>query len=128
MGVDADARTAGRMEITDLARARRKCVVRIFGVDPALDCMAAQADIRLAQVERPARGNADLCLDDIDTGDHFGHRMLDLDARVHFHEIEPAACAIDDTFNGARARVTDAPAKPHRGGADGRAQRLVDDR
>ena len=26
--------------------------------------------------------------DDVDAGDHFGHRMLDLHARVHLDEVE----------------------------------------
>ena len=33
-------------------------------------------------------GEADLFLDEIDAGDHFRDRVLDLDARVHFHEKE----------------------------------------
>ena len=37
-----------------------------------------------------AGGDANLLLDDVDAGHHLGHRMLDLDARVHFHEEEVA--------------------------------------
>ena len=33
---------------------------------------------------------ADLLLHDVDAGDHLGHRMLDLDARVHLDEVELA--------------------------------------
>ncbi len=33
-------------------------------------------------------GHADLLLHQIKAGDHFGHRMLDLQPRVHFDEIE----------------------------------------
>ena len=33
-----------------------------------------------------ARGDADLLLNDIDTGHHLGDRMLDLNARVHLDE------------------------------------------
>ena len=37
-----------------------------------------------------AGGDADLLQDQIDVGDHLGHRMLDLDAGVHLDEIELA--------------------------------------
>ena len=37
-----------------------------------------------------AGGDADLLQHQIDVGDHLGHRMLDLDARVHLDEIELA--------------------------------------
>ena len=33
---------------------------------------------------------SDLLVDEVDAGDHFGDRMLDLDAGVHFDEIERA--------------------------------------
>ena len=35
-------------------------------------------------------GNTDLLLDDVDAADLFRDRMLDLDARVHFHEVAAA--------------------------------------
>jgi len=39
---------------------------------------------------RPAAAYPDLLAHNIYAGDHFGDRMLDLDAGVHFDEIEPA--------------------------------------
>src|SRR2546422_7333334 len=39
--------------------------------------------------QRQARGDPDLLLDEIDAGDLFGDGMLDLDPRIHLHEIEP---------------------------------------
>jgi hypothetical protein len=47
-------------------------------------------DVALAEPELFARRDADLGLDDVDAGDQFGDRMLHLDARVHFDEIELA--------------------------------------
>jgi hypothetical protein len=38
-----------------------------------------------------AGGDADLALHQIDAGDHFGDRMLHLNARVHFDEVQIAA-------------------------------------
>ena len=37
-------------------------------------------------VKRLARGDAQLPFDQIDAGDFLGHRMFDLQPRVHFHE------------------------------------------
>ena len=47
-------------------------------------------DVFLAERQRLAGGDADLRLDQVDAGDHFGHGMLDLDAGVHFDEVEIA--------------------------------------
>ena len=50
-----------------------------------------------------AGGDADLLEDEIDAGDHFGHRMLDLDAGVHFDEIELAVLV--EKLDGADAEI-----------------------
>src|SRR5438309_10168664 len=50
--------------------------------------MAAKVDVLLPHGQPLACGDADLLLDDIDTSDHFGHGMFDLDACVHFDEVE----------------------------------------
>ena len=47
----------------------------------------------LLEAERLARGDADLLADEIDAVQHLGNRMLDLDARVHLHEIHVVAAA-----------------------------------
>ena len=43
-----------------------------------------------------AGGDADHLLDEIDAGDEFGHGMLDLQARVHFQEVEALVLAGDE--------------------------------
>src|SRR6202035_6158562 len=53
-----------------------------------------------------------------------GHRMLDLDARVHLEEIEPLALRINDEFNGAGAPKAEALREPHGGLQQRIAQRL----
>ena len=45
----------------------------------------------LRQRQRLAGGDAQLPLDQVEPGDHFGHRMLDLQPRVHLHEVERIA-------------------------------------
>ena len=52
--------------------------------------MAVEFDVALRQREIGAGADADLLEDEVDVGDHLGHRMLDLDARVHLDEVELA--------------------------------------
>ena len=51
-----------------------------------------------------AGGDPDLLLDDVDAGHHLGDRMLDLQPRVRFHEVEVAA-RIHQELEGAGVRV-----------------------
>ena len=62
----------------------------VLRIDAALDGVAVEHDVLLLQFERAAGGDADLLAHDVDAGDRFGHRMLDLQARVHLDEIEVA--------------------------------------
>jgi hypothetical protein len=50
--------------------------------------MAAKFEHVLRDRQPTAFGNADLFADKVKARDHFGHRMFDLDAGVHFDEIE----------------------------------------
>ena len=52
-----------------------------------------------------AGGDADLLDDEVDVGDHLGHRMLDLDAGIHFDEVELAVLV--EEFDGADAEIFD---------------------
>ena len=49
---------------------------------------------------------ADLLAHEIETGHHLGHRVLDLDARVHLHEVE-AAVLVEQELESTHVRVTD---------------------
>ena len=86
---------------------RAKIVVGIFGIDPALDRVAAEDDVFLAKRQRLAGGDLDLLLDQIDAGDHLGDGMFDLDACVDLDEVEivvrvdqELACAGVDVADG----------------------------
>ena len=57
-------------------------------------------------------GDADLRLDQVDAGDHFGHRMFDLDAGVHFDEVE-VVVLVDDELDGAGVGVVGRLDQPH---------------
>ena len=56
-----------------------------------------------AERERRARGDADLLDDEVEPGDHLGHRMLHLQARVHLDEEELAVLV--EELDGAGAAV-----------------------
>ena len=47
----------------------------------------------------------DLHRHEIAAGDHFRHRMLDLDARIHFQEEEFEGLRVDNEFHRAGAVV-----------------------
>ena len=72
--------------------------------------MAANLDVVLAVGQRLAGGDEQLRLDDVDAGHQFGHRMLDLHARVHFDEIE--FVVLVQELERAGVAVADFPAGP----------------
>ena len=55
-------------------------------------------------LQRFAHRDHDLLAHEVDAGDFFGDRMLDLDALVHFQEIE-IAVVVDDEFDRAGVGV-----------------------
>src|SRR5690606_16226505 len=126
--IHAHARTARRVPGPDPAWAGGE-LVRVLGIDAAFDRMAAQLDVALAQIELLASGDTQLLLDQIDAGDHFGDRMLDLDAGVHLdeeelavfiQELERARTAIPHLAAGLGTALADAldqrPVDARRGG------------
>src|SRR5689334_16630120 len=88
----------------DAAR-RREELVRVFGVDAALDRVATHLDLALRERQLLAGRDADLHLHDVDAGHELGHRVLDLHAGVHLDEVELAVLVQE--LEGARAAVAD---------------------
>src|SRR5215467_3097407 len=87
----------------------------IRGIDPALDCVAGDVDSLLCEEgEIIPAGKSDLQLDKVQTGNHLGHRVLHLDAGVHFEKIE-AMIGIDYELNCSSAHVTLLPSERDRG-------------
>ena len=70
----------------DPPRGGQEPLAHVLGVDPALDRVAAQDDVLLADGERLAGGDENLLADQVEPGHELGHRVLDLDPRVHLHE------------------------------------------
>src|SRR5690606_32955627 len=102
--IDANAVAAWRMEVVYLTGTRQE-LLRVFGVNPAFQRVAADDHVFLLDRQLVAGGDAEHLLDDIHTGDHFGDRMLDLHARVHFDEVE--ATVFIEELEGAGAAVAD---------------------
>ena len=68
----------------------QEIALRILGADAGLDGPAVETNVLLPDREMFAGGDADHLFDEIDAGHAFRHRMLDLEARIHFEE---ANCA-----------------------------------
>src|SRR5450631_394417 len=87
------------------ARRRSEIMIGIFGIDAAFDSMS----LRLPGLLRnfSAIGNMKLLLDQIHPDHLLGHAMLDLNTRIHFHEIEIIFC-IEQKFYRSSADVADA--------------------
>ena len=86
------------------AEPRREIIRRIFGIEPRFDRMAGAANILLCQRQSFARCDAELPVDQVDAGDHLGHRMFDLKTRVHFHEPDIPAGS-EQEFDRSRAGI-----------------------
>ena len=99
MGVDPHAKTAGKIHRLDLTRTRLEIAIGILSVDPTLNCGPSGFDLALSKRELLACGDEDLRFDQVDTRNHFAHRMLDLDSSVDFDEVE-IILLIDDELYG----------------------------
>ena len=88
--VEADAGAVGPGQARDLAGVRQEMVVRVLGVDAALDGRAAPGDLLLGEGQARAGGDLHLQAHQVEAGDQFGDGMLHLQARVHFEEVEAA--------------------------------------
>src|SRR5271165_3618022 len=60
----------------------------MLGVDAAFDGGAKESNVLLRDGKRRAGRDLDLLVDEVNSGDHLGDRMLDLDAGVHLDEVE----------------------------------------
>ena len=59
---------------------------RIFGIDPRFEAWPPSHDLLLPQRQSFACSDAQLPFDEIESGDAFGHRMFDLQPRIHLDE------------------------------------------
>ena len=122
--VEAHAAAAGRAVDRDGAGVGTEAVGRVLRRDPALHREALGADVVLAQPhrrERVARRDLHLHDDEVDVGDLLGHRVLDLDARVHLDE-DVAAVLAEEELDGAGVDVADRAGERDGVGAHARAR------
>src|SRR5208283_5376644 len=75
----------------------------MLGIDPAFYRMPLKDDFVLGQRHGRTRRNSDLLVDKIDTRDHFGDRMLDLNPCVHFDEVKFAVLV--EELDGSRSGI-----------------------
>ena len=80
------ARPGGQGEVEHGPAGGQESRIRILGVDPGLDRMAADLHVLLREVERLPRSDAQLRGDEVDAGHRLGDGVLDLQARVHLEE------------------------------------------
>ncbi len=132
--VDAHSGAARLAVDRDRARGGQEAVRDVLGVDAALDRVALQADVVLGELEALARSDLHLGAHDVDTGDDLGDRVLDLDPRVHLHEVV-GAVGREQTLDrpggavpgGARGIDRDLPDPRSQLAADRRRRRLLDE-
>ena len=98
---------ARRVEAAQTADRWQEFAVRIFGVDAAFDGPSIDLEAALLNVELLAIGRAQHLLDEIDTGNHLGHRMLHLKAGIHFKKVEALVDAGCDELDCAGAVIID---------------------
>ena len=98
---------AGQRSRTTSPVAGRKPCLRVLGVEPDLDRVAAPT--RRPPGENPSGSPAairELVGDEVAAGHELGHRVLDLEAGVHLEERERAAI-VEQELAGAGADVAD---------------------
>ena len=113
------------MQGPELAGGWQEATLRVFGIKPCLDRMAGDREIGLREGQLAASRDMKLKLDQIKPRDRLSHGVLDLQAGVHFHEIEavcPQAVApVRDEFDRAGPDIADSLGSLHRGLAHGGA-------
>ena len=67
--------------------------------------MTAYAHLLLADGERQSGGNPQLLFNQVNAGDHFRHRMLHLNAGIHFDKIK--LTLLIEKFKGAGTAIAD---------------------
>src|SRR5438093_2180742 len=125
--VDANSWSTRSVPACDLT-GRRLMRDRIFGIDAAFECVSAEMDIILPVRQPLTRCNKNLVPHQIDTCDQFGHRMFNLNAGIHFHEVKVPAL-VHQELKRPHIRVADILNRAHNAAADDFPQvRSHDDR
>ena len=127
LGVTLEHRGLGRMEAHQASRRWQEITERIFRVDAALNRPAIALHVFLLQGEWLTCCNTDHPLNQVQTRDALGHRMLHLQAGVHLEEIKTLVFA-DHKLNRASALVFHRLGQSHGLFAHGFAGGVADER
>src|SRR5579884_1745330 len=93
---------------------REEVIVGILGIEADFHGVAARRNGLPGEREAMAGCDGDLQLDEIEAGDLFGDGMLDLQAGVHFEEIE-VVMLVNEKFDGAGIGIAAGASEAHRG-------------
>src|SRR5262249_37307159 len=88
VAVNPHASAARWVPFRHQSRAWPEIVVWIFGVDSTFDRATAVDDVFLPEREFLTRGDFDLLLNEVDSSDQLGDRMLDLNAGIDLDEVK----------------------------------------
>ena len=135
--VDAETRRLREAAGEQPSGLRQEALLGILGAQAHFDGVPARRQRVLRPRQRRARRDRELGVDEIDAGDRFRDRVLDLQPRVHLEEVEarlvagPLEQELDragvDVAGGARGGHGGlAHARPHRR-RQRRGRRLLDD-
>ena len=106
-----DSSLIAQLEMLKPTDARQKPLGRILGVEPRLDRVAGDRQLILRLRQRLPARHPQLPLDQVLPGNLLGHRMLDLQPRVHLHEPDAvgleAIAGVGDELDRPRALVID---------------------
>ena len=100
--IEPDIRATWRVKVGNLAGRRHESLM-MLGIDPAFDGVTNQHDVFLRERQFLAVRNTNLLTNEVDAGDHFRHRVLDLDPRIHLDEVEISI--LIEEFHRARAAI-----------------------
>ena len=78
------------LHMLERANRRQKTLLWIFCINARFNRVTMNDKLLLRQRQRFAECHAQLPFDQISASNHFRYWMLDLQARIHFHEIETA--------------------------------------
>ena len=105
-GIHTNAfRVVRQTQPEQLARRREEVLTRVLGVQPHFHRMAVNGQVLLPERQRLTGCHAQLQFHEIQLRDELGHRMFNLQARIHFHEIR--FVALDDELDRADPFVVD---------------------
>ncbi len=93
------------VHVGQLARRGLEVLQRILGVDTHFHGRAVQLRLEIRQVRAFAGGDLQHPLDQVQTGDRLGDRVLNLQAGIHFQEIELVPVGVVDVFHGTGGAV-----------------------